>query len=103
MIVGVPLPSTFEVHFSINEEGGIGTAHEATPEYGVLIPDEYLATGEYIYAWIYVNGEDDEERAAAYSIVIPVIKRSSFVPVSFGQGMKGFDLDEDHTLVVVPK
>ena len=103
MFVGIPLPEEFEVHFSIDKDGGIGTAHKAGPE-GVMIPDEYLATGEYIYAWLYFTEDKRaEEGTTTYSVTIPVIKRSSAVPVNVGTEVEGFDLDEDHTLIVVPK
>lgn len=103
IFTGIELPESFEVHFSIYKDGGIGTAHGAGPE-GVMIPDEYLETGEYIYAWLYFTEENQPGKGTTtYSVVIPVIKRSSAVPVSVGTLVEGFDLDDDHTLIVVPK
>ena len=103
MFLGIELPSTFEVHLSTHKDGDIGTAHKATLEEGLLIPDEYFATGEYVYAWIYLNGEGEDEGATSYFVTIPVIRKPASIPVSIGSGIKGFNLDEDHTLIVVPK
>ena len=99
MFIGVELPDEFEVHFSTEKEGGIGTAHAATPE-GVLIPDEYLATGDYVYAWVYLTDEYDGG-TTTYTVVIPVIRRSATVPTTNGIKIKGYDVDEDHALIVV--
>lgn len=103
MFIGIELPDVFEVHLSTHKDGDIGTAYKATLEEGVLIPDEYLAIGEYIYAWIYLNGDEEDEGATTYSVIIPVIPRANAIPVSTGTGIKGFNLDDDHTLIVVPK
>lgn len=71
--VGLDLPSTFEVHFSNDIFGesktGIGTDGD------VVIPDEYLTTGDYIYAWVYLHtGADDGE--TEYVVTIPVNPRA---------------------------
>lgn len=71
--VDVDLPPFYEVHFSNSPE--IGTAKTSIgDENGVLIPDEYLRTGSYVYAWLFVHtGNDDGE--TVYKITIPVRKR----------------------------
>ena len=67
------LPATYEVHFSNQEHGASKTA--IGDETGVIIPDEYLTSGETIYAWIYLHtGQDDGE--TEYRITIPVTKRA---------------------------
>ena len=67
------LPDYFEVHFS--NAPSVGTAKVWLGQNGVVdIPDEYLATGEPVYAWIFLHaGETDGE--TVYSILIPVKKR----------------------------
>lgn len=70
---GVQLPADYEVHFS-NKKHGVAKKAEVT-ENGVKIPDEYLRSGEDIYAWVYLrNG--DEDGYTVYSVQIPVISRS---------------------------
>lgn len=70
---GVQLPADYEVHFS-NKKHGVAKKAEVT-ENGVKIPDEYLRSGEDIYAWVYLrNG--DEDGYTVYSIQFPVISRS---------------------------
>ena len=70
---GLDLPTAYEVHFSNSETG------EATPILGgtdgVLIPDEYLITGEDVHVWVFLHtGDSDGE--TVYHIIIPVIKRA---------------------------
>ena len=71
---GLDLPSAYEVHFS-NQES-IGTSKTSIGnEDGVVIPDEYLLSGEKVYAWIFLHeGLDDGE--TEYKITIPVNKRA---------------------------
>ena len=70
---GILLPEDYEVHFS-NKKHGIAKKAEITEE-GVLIPDEYLRSGEDIFAWVYVrNGDSDGY--TVYSFQLPVISRS---------------------------
>lgn len=70
---GVQLPADYEVHFS-NKKHGVAKKAEVT-ESGIKIPDEYLRSGEDIYAWVYLrNG--DEDGYTVYSIQFPVISRS---------------------------
>ena len=70
---GVQLPADYEVHFS-NKKHGVAKKAEVT-ENGVKIPDEYLRSGEDLFAWVYLrNG--DEDGYTVYSIQFPVIGRS---------------------------
>ena len=70
-IVGIDLPSLYEVHFS----NGSGTTKTAIGDVdGVIIPDEYLITGNPVFAWIFLHtGADDGE--TRYQIKIPVNSR----------------------------
>lgn len=73
IIVGLELPDVFEVHFSNQNKVGLAKPQVAM-DYQVEIPDEYLTTGQNIYAWIFLHtGEDDGE--TEYSITIPVTAR----------------------------
>ena len=73
IIEGIALPQDYEVHFS-NKKHGIAKKAEITQE-GVKIPDEYLRSGEDVFAWVYIrNG--DEDGYTVYSIQFPVIGRS---------------------------
>lgn len=67
------LPEAYEVHFSNQRD--IGTAKTAIGnEDGVLIPDEYLATGEDLHVWIFLHaGLEDGE--SEYYTRIKVRKR----------------------------
>ena len=71
---GLDLPTAYEVHFSNQEM--LGTAKTSIGnEDGVVIPDEYLLSGERIYAWIFLHvGDTDGE--TEYKITIPVNKRA---------------------------
>lgn len=73
VLTGVNLPNAYEVHFSNKKHGGNAKAVLGDAS-GVLIPDEYLLTGEPIFAWVYLHtGQDDGE--SVYLIEIPVEKR----------------------------
>lgn len=77
---GLDLPDAYEVHFS-NTSNASGTAKTqiGTADDGVNIPDEYLVTGSYVYAFVYLHtGEDDGE--TEYTVTIPVRKRPSIIP-----------------------
>jgi len=70
---GVELPMAYEVHFSNNDQKGTAKTVIGNQN-GVLIPDEYLLTGEPVYAWVFLHaGEDDGE--TEYKVTIPVNKR----------------------------
>ena len=76
---GIDLPYSYQVYFSnsYDDEGEakmqLGTAD------GVPIPDEYLQTGETIYAYVFLhNTENDGE--TRYTAIIPVSKRPVGIP-----------------------
>lgn len=72
-IVGVDLPDAYEVHFS-NEPHGQAITQIGNAD-GVTIPDQYLLSGAYVYAWLYLHtGADDGE--TEISITIPVLARA---------------------------
>lgn len=70
---GVELPETFEVHFGNDQD--VGKAKQTLGINGqVAVPDEYLVSGQRLYAWIFLHtGQDDGE--TEYRITIPVRKR----------------------------
>ena len=70
---GIDLPDAYTVHFSNQGVGGEAKTMVGNAD-GVDIPDEYLATGQTVYAWVYLHaGESDGE--TMYSIIIPVVAR----------------------------
>lgn len=72
-ITGLELPDYYQVHFGLSPVHGEAKAVLATSD-TVEIPDEYLQSGGYIYAWVYVTPEED----VAYTIgmiTIPVMAR----------------------------
>lgn len=70
-ISGVDLPSTFECIFSNSAtSSGVGKKQIGSAQ-RVLIPDEYLATGQTIYAWVLVHDSEDDGRHM-YNVKIPV-------------------------------
>ena len=72
-IVGLDLPTAFQVHFSTDQSGGesverIGTANQC------YIPNNLLNAGTPLYAFIFLHdGENDGE--TVYKVVIPVFAR----------------------------
>lgn len=69
--VGIDLPDTFECIFSNSAtSAGVGKKQIGSAQ-RVLIPDEYLATGQTIYAWVLVHDSEDDGRHM-YSVKIPV-------------------------------
>ena len=69
--VDLTLPDTFECIFSnSNTSAGVGKKMIGSAQ-RVLIPDEYLKTGQTIYAWILLHDTEDDGRHM-YSIRIPV-------------------------------
>lgn len=84
----VTLPESYIVHFSNMLMGGIAKTQIGGAD-GVDIPDEYLTTGQPVYAWVYLHtGEDDGE--TVYVATIPVIKRPQPVedePTPVQQGL----------------
>ena len=98
---GIELPETFEVHFSNDEYGGVSYAEKGKNS-GVSIPDAYLATGEYVYAWLYAKGSEDEGETL-YTVVMPVSKRPAPLPVQ-EEGGQAYDYEiEDETLIITEK
>ena len=70
--VDVVLPDTFECIFSNSAaSSGVGKKQIGSAQ-RVLIPDEYLATGQAIYAWVLVHDGDDDGRHM-YNVKIPVV------------------------------
>lgn len=73
-INGIDLPDVYEVHFSNLEFSGESETSLGNSE-GVEIPNTYLTSGEYIYAWLFLHtGENDGE--VEFKIEIPVRKRA---------------------------
>ena len=73
VIQGLQLPQAYEVHFCNSTDTttitSVGNAD------GVEIPDQFLRSGERIYAYVYLHaGEDDGE--TEYKITIPVMDRA---------------------------
>ena len=69
--VDIALPDTFEVIFS-NSATSAGTGKKMIgSNQRCLIPDEYLKTGQPIYAWVLVHDGEDDGRHM-YSIKSPV-------------------------------
>lgn len=72
-VVPYTLPPTYEVHFS-NQLHGTAKPQIGNAD-GVAIPDEYLETGETIYAWLFLHtGPNDGE--TELTAIIPVIGKS---------------------------
>lgn len=71
--VGITLPDAYTVHFSNSAETGTAKTQIGNAS-GVIVPDEYLTTGQDIYAWVFLHtGDSDGE--TKYSVIIPVIRR----------------------------
>lgn len=70
---GLALPATYEVHFANSPTGDAITVIGDSD--GALIPDEYLLTGNDVYAWVYLHtGASDGE--TRYVVHIPVNQRA---------------------------
>lgn len=70
-ITGVDLPAAYLAEFS-NAKCGVAEQMSQTTA-TVDIPDKYLMSGDPIYVWIVVVGND--QRTTRYSVVIPVHAR----------------------------
>ena len=72
---GIPeLPTAYEVQFSNDREKGSAKTQIGSGD-GVAIPDEFLATGKPVFAWVFLHaGEEDGE--TVYQVTIPVRRRS---------------------------
>ena len=72
-ISGLDLPEFYEVHFASSADGNavinVGTAE------GVAIPDKFLRTHGYVYAWLFLHDEVTDGYTK-YQIKIPVEKRA---------------------------
>lgn len=79
VIEGIELPNRYEVHFSNDREQGVSVSCIGKAD-GVAIPNAFLITGKYIYAWICVPS-GSTGAAARYMVTIPVILRPAPVPV----------------------
>lgn len=71
--LGVSLPNTYEVHFSVAESGGEAVTVLGNAE-GVQIPDALLATGNTVHAWIFLH-DAQTDGETEYKVEIPVIRR----------------------------
>jgi hypothetical protein len=73
VIQGVQLPTSYEVQFcNTGDDTTITSIGDAN---GVVIPDQFLQSGETIYAYIYLHtGNADGE--TEYKITIPVMNRA---------------------------
>ena len=73
VIQGVQLPTSYEVQFC--NTGDSTTITSIGDASGVVIPDQFLQSGETIYAYIYLHtGNADGE--TEYKITIPVLNRA---------------------------
>lgn len=72
-ITGLDLPVAYQVHFSNEKNCGTSITMIGNAD-GVLIPDELLETGLYVYAFIYLH-EGDSDGETEYQITIPVYRR----------------------------
>ena len=71
-ITGLDLPDAYQVHFC--NKGDLTTIEMIGDAGGVAIPDNLLATGLPIYAYVFLHaGEEDGE--TLYKVIIPVNKR----------------------------
>ena len=70
---GLDLPDAYTVHFSNQGVGGEAKTMVGGAD-GVDIPDEYLTTGQTVYAWVYLHA-GDADGETVYSIIIPVVAR----------------------------
>ncbi len=99
-ISGLALPENYEVHFSDRETGGVSAALSASGS-DITIPDAYLDTGDYIYAWIYLDNTDTDNNHgySGYRVIIPVQKRPAILDMASVKKELQADLDdENHVL-----
>lgn len=71
-ISGIDLPDTFEVQFG--QKGGATTKTQIYSDGSVAIPDEFLLSGEWIEAYVYLHATN-EDGETCYKISIPVSPR----------------------------
>jgi len=68
------LPTSFEVHFC--NKGDSDAPASIALNGQVEIPDVFLETGKYIYAYIYLH-DTENDGETEYKISIPVVKRQA--------------------------
>lgn len=73
IIDGIELPAEYDVQFSNDKEGGISVACIGN-ENGVLIPNAFLITGKYIYAYVAIK-HGERGYKTGFTVVIPVIPK----------------------------
>lgn len=74
VIDGVVLPESYEVHFCNSNNAAAKTVDGDST--GVMIPDEYLRSGEDVHAYVYLRNED-EYGYTIYHIQVPVVDRAA--------------------------
>ena len=67
---GLDLPDAYQVYFSNCATGGSSKGAIGGPD-GVQIPDEYLATGETVFAFVFLHAGDSDGETV-YIVQIPV-------------------------------
>lgn len=72
---GVALPEAYEVVFSNSDMSDATGKSQIGNSEGVTIPDEFLATGLPVYAWLFLH-ETGTDGRTVYKIKIPVRKRA---------------------------
>lgn len=99
-ILGIALPSTYEVHFSNDERKGISVG-ETARSYEIHIPDVFFESGKFVYVWIYLK--EEKTGTTEYQVTIPVEPRPAIYTGNGGEnGKLAATLDEnDHTLEFV--
>ena len=65
---GVELPASYLAEFANSESGTAEQITQTTDT--VTVPDKYLTSGNPVYVWIVVVGQD--ERTTRYQIIVPV-------------------------------
>ena len=65
----IALPAAYSVHFGSQLHAGDAMTQIGNAE-GVAIPDQLLESGEYVYAWLWLDGRTERV------IVMPVTKRA---------------------------
>lgn len=73
ILTGVELPMAYEVHFSNGTVGESKTSVGGAD--GVVVPDEYLTSGESVYVWLFLH-EGNADGETEYKGMIPVIRRA---------------------------
>ena len=101
VITGLDLPNKFGVHFSNSRDGGISVARTGTAE-GVMIPDAFLSTGEFVYVFVQIP-VGDNGRVTIHTIVIPVLPKPVPVLMQTAEEPDEFDyeVDEDEENLII--